>query len=115
MNARHLGASCHLGGPQAYSLARPRQNGRQTGGGGRRGHGRHIEAQDALQVRGLGTDVLSTQSTSDPEVVKGMRESIAVEGTLAGEVVVRQNVSERGQGCVCASYVQASVQCAIRE
>ena len=29
-------------------------------------------------------DVLSTQSTSDPEVVKGMRESISLAVTLAG-------------------------------
>lgn len=33
-------------------------------------------------LSGRGVDVLSTQSTSDPEVVNGMRESIAFVGTL---------------------------------
>ena len=39
--------------------------------------GQGMGAQSARRVRGLGIDVLSTQSTRDPEVVKGMSESIA--------------------------------------
>ena len=52
-------------------------------------------------LRTLVTDVLSTQSTSDPDVVKGIKESMVV--TSAGEVQVRRQDGYCGESSVSSA------------
>jgi len=49
------------------------------------GKGEHNYRRLRLVLEVLGTDVLSTQSTRDPEVVKGISESIAEDKSCSTE------------------------------
>ncbi len=71
--SRPLEASAHLAEPRASSLTGAKRTNHGVGSGDWQG----IWAQGAPRVGGLRIDVLSTQSTRDPEVVNGIRESIA--------------------------------------
>ncbi len=71
-----------------------------------------IWAQGAPRVRGLRIDVLSTQSTRDPEVVNGIRESIA-DGhpgraerryKVCGSLSTCRSAPSRGRPCVIMVY-----------
>jgi len=98
MSEGRLATSCHLSGLPTSSLIEER---------------RKWSEKDMAQLRGrqsLGADVLSTQSTRDPEVVNGINESMARLHWRWQRLFVDFRASD-----ISAIYIQNSVLDSLKE